>query len=148
MACGTCASTRNTVTTSVKCCAVPPQEKRSNLRLSRCGRGAATAERKTAKPWAHAALWYPSSNCARIPTSKCTPAEDDAGIPSVPSLRERPEIAGAALAHLLLRGRGRAAVNSPTFVITPDTERASDGCPSTAESPHLGACEATGTAAT
>src|SRR2546427_987105 len=89
MACGTCASTHNRVTTCVKCCAAAPQRKRSSLRLSRCGRGAATAERKTAKPWAHAALWYPSSNCARIPTWRCTPAEDDAGIPSVRSLRER-----------------------------------------------------------
>src|SRR2546425_513088 len=89
MACGTCASTHNRVTTCVKCCAAAPQEKRSDLRLSRCGRGAATAERKTAKPWAHAALWYPSSNCARIPTWRCTPAEDSAGIPSVRSLRER-----------------------------------------------------------
>src|SRR2546426_5564299 len=28
-----------------------PQRKRSNLRSSRCGKGAATAEPKTAKPW-------------------------------------------------------------------------------------------------
>src|SRR5437660_5678449 len=80
MACGICASTRNRVTTCVKCCAAAPQRMRSNLRLSRCGKGAATAERKTAKPWAHAALWSPSSNSARIPTSKCIPAEDNAGI--------------------------------------------------------------------
>src|SRR2546422_3506868 len=126
MACGTSASTRNRVTTCVKCCAAAPQRKRSSLRSSRCGKGAATAERKTAKPWAHAARWSPSSNSAKIPTSKCTPAEDSAGIPSVPSLRE-------------------AAVNWPTFVITPDTERASDGCPLTAESTNLGACEEEGT---
>src|SRR5437879_5366694 len=51
---------------------------------------ARTAEPKTAKPWAHVALWSPSSNCARIPTWKCIPAEDNAGILPYPRWEKDP----------------------------------------------------------
>src|SRR6266849_8029726 len=62
-------------------------------------------------------------------------------------LRQPPHVDRDADKHALpeMLASLRAAVNSPTFVITPDTERASDGCPSTAESTNLGACEEEGT---
>ena len=61
-------------------------------------------------------------------------------------LRQPPHVDRDADKHALpeMLASLRAAVNSPTFVITPDTERASDGCPLTAERTNLGPCEEEG----